>query len=789
MWANFLSPISRLDTMPQELQPNEELSESPGRSPHPDRPSREQRFVARSVQSIVRWSPLGGSSAAFATFLVQQEWVMAGLLLPVTAVSGVWAAYSQHFVERLTEIYADRARRDADSLVAWMDSLNEALKWQFSGFDYRYLRLQAKPCQEYATDGFNPDRTAIPMLEEVFVPLRLSGYGFSPEGNLTDIKFLSGQKGDFSEEVDIWELLRRSRKDPNFRQLIIQARGGFGKTTLLRHIALIYGEGKHGQGRYKAPKRIPFLLRLRDWREQLTQAQIPHLPDLITNHYLPSLAPDQPLQPPPNWANHLLLEGKALIMLDGFDEVPETERQRVSHWISAQMQTYKRSTFIVTSRPAGYADYVAQRPKTPLFVKKFNPADQRKFIRDWYLCQEQVARSERYRKQAQAAADLNAERLIDQLHDPQRPELQTMAENPLLLNMLATFHRFDPGIELPRRRVELYQGMIKLQLEDRPKARGIPMLLPFEKSQRVLQALALAMVKHNRPQITQQQALNFLQQQQALQAEEVDPAAWLQQIVQVSELLLEREQDTTYEFAHLSFQGYFAATWLAQNNGLKLVLENWQHNWWRETILLYTAQLPLTQWIRSLHAACDLGADAAQLAYDCLRDYRNPNKIPAALKQQIAALSGQVDQLRYQQLETFLIHQQWQEADEETYRLMITTVGKDVGEYFTQDELLNFPCAELKAIDDLWVHHSKGRFGFSVQKQLYLECGGIPDGHYYRRAWNKFCHANGWNKIEDQYVNVTYYTLAPKGHLPHRLLLICGFELRILFSRIETCKV
>lgn len=730
------------------------MAQTPDSQETPDLPVRspnsERRFVQRSLQSIARWSPLGGSSFAFAAFLLRQEWVVAGLLFPVTAVSGVWAAYSKNFVERLSEIYAERARSDAEGLIAWMDSLDAALRWQFSGFDARYLKQQAKLCQEYTTEGFNPDRTTIPMLEEVFVPLELSGYFGDARKNF--------ERNSSPDGLNIWDLIRRSRREAPFRQMAIQAKGGFGKTTLMRHIALIYGEGKYKQAKYRAPRLIPFLLHLRDWQTELANDNLPTLPDLITHHYLPRLSPHQPLQPPPRWAENLLRDGDALVILDGFDEIAEGQRQRISHWISQQMREYDRSVFIVTSRPAGYQDFVSQRPKTPLFVQKFSPDQQKRFVERWYLCQERYARSEKQLEQARDAARQKSSSLLSQLTDPDRPELREMAENPLLLNMLATFHRFDPGTELPKRRVELYKNICRLQLEDRPRARGISMLLPEEKSLLILQRLALAMVRKNRPTIPRQQLLNFLQKHPVLQEQGIEPAAFLKQMVQISELLVEREPDE-FEFPHLSFQGYFAATYLKQqgHQGITLIQENWSKSWWRETILLYTAQLTPHQLKRVITEVCNLGKDharpnkeAAQLAYDCLREYRNPEKLDPALNQELKKLTGNVQTLRCQQLEEYLKNQQWKEADQETYRLMITTVGKEEGQWFDREELLNFPCEELLTIDRLWVQYSQGRFGFSVQKQIYVECGATPDGNYPGdEIWEKFGDRVGWRKDGD----------------------------------------
>ncbi len=113
--------------------------------------------------------------------------------------------------------------------------------------------------------------------------------------------------------------------------------------------------------------------------------------------------------------------------------------------------------------------------------------------------------------------------------------------------------------------------------------------------------------------------------------------------------------------------------------------------------------------------------------------------------EQFPGVASAVLDAKYADLERYLKNGQWKEADEETYRLMITEVGKDEGQWFDSEDLLNFPCEPLKAIDGLWVKHSGGKFGFSVQKEMYLECGGIPDGKYYGKAWNKLCQMNGWD--------------------------------------------
>ena len=150
----------------------------------------------------------------------------------------------------------------------------------------------------------------------------------------------------------------------------------------------------------------------------------------------------------------------------------------------------------------------------------------------------------------------------------------------------------------------------------------------------------------------------------------------------------------------------------------------------------------------------------------------------------------------YTRLRDLLAAKNWKEADKETYLVMIQAVGKKDGDWFNKDELLNFPCTDLRTIDRLWVKYSNGHFGFSVQKEIYLSVGGKADGKYYTQAWEKFGDRVGW-RVQSSWITysqVTFNTCSPEGHLPmalRRALFapVRGVVLVVLFSRIKTCKL
>ncbi|WP_414585952.1 caspase, EACC1-associated type [Scytonema sp. PCC 10023] len=153
--------------------------------------------------------------------------------------------------------------------------------------------------------------------------------------------------------------------------------------------------------------------------------------------------------------------------------------------------------------------------------------------------------------------------------------------------------------------------------------------------------------------------------------------------------------------------------------------------------------------------------------------------------------------VKYAKLRDLLAAQKWKEADYETYLVMLQAVGRKENDWIKREELLTFPCTDLRTIDQLWVKYSNGRFGFSVQKEIYLSVGGKPDGKYYQEAWEKFGDRVGWrvqgNWISD-HDNVSFHASAPeKGYLPFTSL-GGGFWFGgkdgcwFLFSRIETCQ-
>lgn len=707
-----------------------------------------------------------------------------------SGVIGLGITYGASLLSPLHQGNQRRLGQAGNKLDKSIDELVDQLQAKATRAEEAYLLAQALDCRDYKTEGMGKrDRIAIPLLQEVYVALELDSSAVKA-GLATQ-----QQNQSVQQEQCIWDFLQLAKEEPAYRKLAIIASGGSGKTTLLKHLAYTYGSRQHKL--FGVPMLIPVLLLLRSYRKILTQDKPPNLPELVMQNHLKELAKLSPKleKLPAGWFEKVLRRGDALILLDGFDEIPEDERPIFERWINAQIRMFDKSVFLITSRPTAYRENYVDSPFTKIWVNPLTPKQQEAFVKQWYLCQEKLDRDGRDTPEVQRDAGQNAENLLNQIRDRNRPELSDLAQNPLLLNLLARAHRSDPSMQLPRQRAELYQDIVTLQLKKRPNARDIQLLLSPDDRQIVLQILALKMMNRTIKLIPEDQLHNLVQKILDFRKYQVSANDFLKQIIDVSELIV-RQGLEGCEFSHLSFQEFLAAAEikaLKQESKLYPYLKdanipNKDKAWWRGTILLYTSQVNPIALIQEA-----LKQDAPDIAFDCWQETQYT--IDPIIEAQLKALEPTLRSRRYSKLELLLKAGKWREADQETYRLMITIVGKEEGQGFSRQDLEEFPCEDLLTIDNLWVTASNGHFGFSVQKKIWEKCGSPMD---YNGDYRKFGKTVGWRfgydfvNYELSYDQYNFSsTLSPVGELPSRIARDHRVTGRIgyLFSRAATCKL
>ena len=142
----------------------------------------------------------------------------------------------------------------------------------------------------------------------------------------------------------------------------------------------------------------------------------------------------------------------------------------------------------------------------------------------------------------------------------------------------------------------------------------------------------------------------------------------------------------------------------------------------------------------------------------------------------------------YRKLRDLLKSGRWREADEETLQVMLKAASRISDGWLNSESLTNFPCKDLKTIDQFWVTASNGHFGFSIQKKIW-EVYGSPTSS--GRSWDHFCVRVGWKKTptgwwqnKQSIVQVNYSDLhfnlstSPEAELPSR----CGYGWNLLHT-------
>ena len=111
----------------------------------------------------------------------------------------------------------------------------------------------------------------------------------------------------------------------------------------------------------------------------------------------------------------------------------------------------------------------------------------------------------------------------------------------------------------------------------------------------------------------------------------------------------------------------------------------------------------------------------------------------------LPAIKLQTAKADFHKLDQLLSKERWQEADQETAKLMLKCANKE-RDFLDQDDCHNFPQEELRIMDQLWLKYSQDRFGFSVQKKIWVELGGKLDGYSSSETYCKLEDKVGWSR-------------------------------------------
>jgi len=147
----------------------------------------------------------------------------------------------------------------------------------------------------------------------------------------------------------------------------------------------------------------------------------------------------------------------------------------------------------------------------------------------------------------------------------------------------------------------------------------------------------------------------------------------------------------------------------------------------------------------------------------------------------------------YTNLESLLATKQFAKADEETWDIMLQLAERKEQENLRIKDIDNFPCEDLRTIENLWRRYSDRRFGFSIQREIYRELG--QTGGYEEKIWKAFGDKIGWrqngNWLSQNQLNLETnaknMNIFPVGHFPQRPGHL-NWHWNI-YPRIEACNI
>jgi hypothetical protein len=360
------------------------------------------------------------------------------------------------------------------------------------------------------------------------------------------------------------------------RRMLIRGDAGSGKTTLLHWMAVRCARQEFSEGLDHLNGYIPFVITLRRYTEE----EFPP-----PERWVAAVAPEIAAEMPTSWVHELLREGKALVLVDGLDEVSGgSHRTKAYEWLEGLLEHYPHSTFFITARPPAVDEtWLAAHDINLADLLDMSLSDVREFVARWHKAAAEAPSIEEPHRLRTDERELLSAVETDR-------HLRLLAVNPLLCAMLCTLNRQRKG-KLPRERMEIYEAALKMLLEDRDRDREISVAVTTTSKQLifVLQSLAFWLVRQGWSFAERARVEAQLEKSIAI-LHDVDHSAKevLDHLIERTGVLREPVPGQI-DFIHLSFQEYLAGQAAADNDESGLVLANAEQDQWRSVVLMTIA--------------------------------------------------------------------------------------------------------------------------------------------------------------------------------------------------------
>jgi hypothetical protein len=418
-------------------------------------------------------------------------------------------------------------------------------------------------------------------------------------------------------------------------RLLIRGEAGSGKTTLMQWLAV-------RSARYDFPEELarwnstmPFFLPLRHYIGR----PLPE-PHEFVKHAGRHIGEEMP----DGWVINLLREGRALVLVDGVDELPPAERHTARRWLRDLVRDFPDARYVITSRPAAVdKNWLISEDFTAAELEPMSPADVEMFIHKWHdamRCDtadnDERIKLDDYEHQLKAAV----------LH---KRHLTALVTNPLMCALLCALH-LDRRTQLPRDRMEVYSAGLEMLLERRDLERGInsqQMRLTLNQKKLFLQEIAYWLLRNGWTDASFIDATSQVARSVATMHQVTsEPEEIFRYLLERSGLLREPIAGRI-DFVHRTFQEYLAARAILDVGDLGILIEHAHEDQWHEVVVMAAGHAGEAVRERLLRALLDRAEQEQPVSRDRLHltalcCLETSPRLPVELRQEIEAQADRV---------------------------------------------------------------------------------------------------------------------------------------------------
>lgn len=364
-----------------------------------------------------------------------------------------------------------------------------------------------------------------------------------------------------------------------YSKLMILGKPGAGKTTFLKYLAI-----KSIRGDFQA-EHVPIFVTLKDFAEATNKPgllQYIHESVIHPKSKRSSVMETRII----SYTSEVIIHGRALVLLDGLDEVREEDSKRILKEIHEFSDRFPNNHFVITCRIAA-REYTFEK-FTEVEVADFDDEQIANFANKWF-----------------SGKAVKPENFIKRLEDNNR--IKQLAASPLLLTLLCL--AFEESGNFSANRSELYKEGLDALLKKWDAKRGIQRDRVYKKlsvprKEDLLSKIALTTFERGdyffKQKAAEQYIIDYIRNLPCANTDDeslqLDSEEILHSIEYHHGLVVARAKGI-YSFSHLTFHEYFTAREFvvvkqSSEPALQSLVSHITEKSWREVFLLAVGMSP-----------------------------------------------------------------------------------------------------------------------------------------------------------------------------------------------------